>query len=106
MSYGLLHRWTRSARSSVVRDNRPVRHAFGVPEIAAGWNVVDVDGQSVGTVKSREGDFIAISRGLVRAPLYAPLTAVREVRQGTVRLNLSTIAIQQKRWSEKPRGSR
>jgi hypothetical protein len=103
VSYGLLHRWTESSRSSVVRTSRSRRRVFGLAEIERGWLVVDVDGRRVGTVKGREGDFLAVSRGLARSPLYVPLTAVREVREGTVTLSLTAIAIGESRWSEKPR---
>ncbi|MGD0019453.1 MAG: DUF2171 domain-containing protein [Candidatus Limnocylindrales bacterium] len=105
MSYGFLHRWTLSARSSVVGTSRPFKRVFGQTQIAAGWRVVDVDGKDLGTVAARESDFLAVSRGLARGRLYVPLTAVREVKDGAIRLNLPAILIDKRRWSERPRGS-
>ncbi len=105
MSYGLLHRWTESARSSIVRPRRPFRRVFGRAEIEPGWLVVDANGQGVGKVKGQDGDFIAVSRGLGRSQLYVPLTAVAEVKDGAIRLNLVAISMGDRRWSEKPRSS-
>jgi hypothetical protein len=105
VSYGFLHRWTESARSSVVRPSRPFRRVVGRAEIEPGWLVADVNGQGVGKVRGREGDFIAVSRGLGRSPLYVPLTAIAEVRDGTIRLNLSASSMGDRRWSEKPRSA-
>ena len=106
MSYGFLHRWTLSARSSVVRTTRPPRRVLDRREIAAGWQVVDLDGQSVGTVRGRDADYLVLSRGLIRSRLYVPLTAVRGVTEGTVRLNLPASVIDEGRWAKRPRSLR
>jgi hypothetical protein len=105
MSYGFLHRLSETARSPVVVTNRRFPRVLRGTDIAAGWPVVDINGQGVGTVKGREADFLAVSRGFGRSRLYVPLTAVGELAKGTIRLNLATIEIDEKRWSKKPRSS-
>lgn len=103
MAYGFLSRWSETSRSSIVRTRRLTRRVFGRADIEHGWPVVDVNGLDIGTVKGRMADFLAVSRGLFRSPLYVPLTAVRQVTEGRVRLNLSSVLIDERRWTVKPR---
>jgi len=95
LSDGRLHRSTEAARSSVVRARSRPRRVFGAAEIEHGWLVVDV-----------EGEFLTVSRGFGHTRLYVPLPGVREVTEGTVRLNLTRASIDVSHWSEKPRGNR
>jgi hypothetical protein len=83
-----------------------VRRVFVAAEICPGWLVLDADGLDVGRVKRFEGDYLAVSRGFGRSPLYVPPAGVREVTEGRVRLNLSLDLIDGSRWSEKPRQAR
>ncbi|MGA3029411.1 MAG: DUF2171 domain-containing protein [Candidatus Limnocylindrales bacterium] len=106
MSDGRLHRSTEAARSSVVRARSRPRRVFGAAEIEHGWLVVDVDGENVGRVEGLEGEFLTVSRGFGHTRLYVPLPGVREVTEGTVRLNLTRASIDVSHWSEKPRGNR
>ena len=103
MSYGFLHRGSEAARSSIIRDHSRSRRIFGAAEIESGWLVVDIEGQGVGRVAGLEGDFLAVSRGFGRSRLYIPLLGVREVTEGSVRLNLTADQIDGSRWAEKPR---
>lgn len=104
MSYGFLHRWTESARSSIVPVRSRPRRVFGAAEIEPGWPVVDADGESVGQVEGLEGEFLTVSRGFGHSRLYVALPGVAEVREGIVRLNLTLASIEVSHWSEKPRG--
>ena len=106
MSYGFLNRAGAAARSSIVAAAVASRRVFVASEIAPGWHVVDADGIDVGKVKRFEGDYLAVSRGFGRSPLYVPPAGVREVTEGKVRLNLSIDLIDGSRWSEKPRPAR
>jgi hypothetical protein len=74
-------------------------------EIEPGWVVVDADGLTVGTVAGFKGEFLDVSRGFGRSRLYVPPAGVRQVTEGTVRLNLSADLIGGSRWSEKPRAA-
>jgi hypothetical protein len=103
VSYGLLHRRSEAARSSILRDPSPSRRIFVASEIGAGWLVVDTDGVGVGKVAGLEGDFLIVSRGFLSPRLYVPLVGVREVTEGTVRLTLTIDQITGSRWAEKPR---
>jgi hypothetical protein len=106
VSYALLHHWSEAARSSILRDRSRSRRIFVVSEIAAGWLVVDAEGQGVGRVAGLEGDFLAVSRGFVHPRLYVPLLGVREVTEGKIRLNLTVDQIGGSRWAERPRTDR
>jgi hypothetical protein len=103
MSYGFLNRAGEAARSSTVAAGAAARRVFAAAEVRPGWLVLDADGLEIGRVKRFEGDYLAVSRGFGRSPLYVPPAGVREVTAGRVRLNLSLDLIDGSRWSEKPR---
>jgi uncharacterized protein YrrD len=63
--------------------------------IEHGWEVVVDDGTEVGTVDEVVGDTendifngLAVSRGVLRAPLYVPAERVGEITEGRVRLTI------------------
>jgi hypothetical protein len=103
MAYGHLRRGPGGSLSSRVHIDTPERRVFGASEIESGWRVVDAVGLGVGHVAGLEGDFLVVSRGFGRARLHVPLAGVREVREGRVRLILTSEAIGESRWAEKPR---
>ena len=99
MSYGLLHRWTTSARSSVVDQRRgPARRTFQVTDIERGWLVLDNGGQRLGTVTGCDDDVVGVSRGFLSPRLLVPRTAIHEVHEGIIRLNVSTAWIETRGW--------
>jgi hypothetical protein len=106
MSYGMLHRWSKAARSVVMRDSRRPRRVFRLADVEPGWNVVDADELPVGTVQELESQWIAVNRGLLHRRLYVPLTAIGAVTEGLVRLNATIDGIDEERWTQKPHESR
>jgi hypothetical protein len=103
MAYGHVRRGPGGSLSSRVHVDSPERRVFGASEIESGWRVTDAVGLDVGHVAGLEGDFLVVSRGFGSARLYVPLAGVREVKEGRVRLILTSEAISQSRWAERPR---
>ena len=99
MSYGLLQRWRASARSLIVggRDGSP-RRTFRFADIERGWRVEDCDETSLGTVVSSGEILLTVSRGLLSSKLYLPPSAVAEVHEGVVRLNVTSQWAQAQGW--------
>jgi len=63
--------------------------------IERGWEVVDRDGQKVGTVEETVGDSshdifdgLTVGTGLLSKPRYVPSEHVGEIVEGTVKLSI------------------
>ena len=99
MSDGLLQRWRASARSAIVggRDVPP-RRTFRFADIQPGWLVEDSDETSLGTVVSSGEILLTVSRGLLSSKLYLPPSAVAEVHEGIVRLNVTSRWVEAQGW--------
>jgi hypothetical protein len=99
MSYGLLQRWRASARSAIVggRDGPP-RRTFRFADIKRGWRVEDSDQTSLGTVVSSDETLLTVSRGLLSSKLYLPPSALAEVHEGIVRLNVTSQWVEAQGW--------
>ena len=99
MSYGPLRRWRASTRSPIVggRDEPP-RRTFRFVDIKRGWLVEDSDETSLGTVVSSGEILLTVSRGLLSSKLYLPPSAVAEVHEGVVRLNVTSQWVEAQGW--------
>ena len=99
MSHGPLRRWSASARSPIVggRDGPP-RRTFRFADIKRGWLVEDSDETSLGTVVSSGEILLTVSRGLLSSTLYLPPSAVAEVHEGVVRLNVTSRWVEAQGW--------
>jgi len=86
-------------RSSIVggRD-RPPRRTFRFADIARGWRVQDSDEAPLGTVVSSGETLLTVSRGLLSSKLYLPPSAVAEVHEGVVRLNVTSRWVEAQGW--------
>jgi hypothetical protein len=99
MSYGFLKRWSASARSPIVGGwNGPPRRTFRFTDIEHGWLVQDSDQTPVGTVVSSGETLLTVSRGFLTSRLYLPPSAVAEVHEGVVRLNVTSEWIEAQGW--------
>lgn len=99
MSYGLLQRWRPSTRSPIVGGRAgPRRRTFRSADIERGWLVRDCDEVSLGTVLTSTDDLLTVSRGLLSPRLYVPPSAVAEVHEGVVRLNVTSRWIEARGW--------
>jgi hypothetical protein len=84
-----------SARSSIVGGwSRPPRRTFRFTDIERGWLVCDCDDVRLGTVVNSGEMILTVSRGFLSPRLYLPPSAVAEVHEGRVRLNVSA------KWAE------
>ena len=99
MSYGLLQRWRAPARTPIVggRDGPP-RRTFRFGDIERGWLVQDSDQTPLGTVVSSGETLLTVSRGLLSSKLYLPPSAVAEVHEGVVRLNVTSEWVEAQGW--------
>jgi hypothetical protein len=99
MPYEPFRRWSASARSSIAggRDG-PARRTFRFADIARGWLVQDSDETQLGTVVSSGETLLTVSRGLLSSKLYLPPSAVAEVHEGVVRLNVTSRWVEAQGW--------
>ena len=99
MSYGPLRRWRASTRSQIVggRDGYQ-RRTFRFADIERGWLVEDSDETSLGTVVSSGEILLTVSSGFLSSTLYLPPSAVAEVHEGIVRLNVTSQWVEAQGW--------
>jgi hypothetical protein len=99
MSYGPLRRLIASARTPIVggRDGLP-RRTFRFADIKRGWRVQDSDETALGTVVCSGEILLTVSRGLLSSKLYLPPSAVAEVHEGIVRLNVTSRWVEAQGW--------
>ena len=74
-------------------------------DLKAGWEIVGNDGHHVGSVQSVGQNYVLASRGMLAAPLYVPASAIANVEQRVVHLNLAKRDAEQMGWEEPPRMS-
>lgn len=72
-------------------------------DLRRGWAVVANDGRRLGTVKSVGQNFVLASRGGLSGDLYVPASAIANVRDETVYLNLPRAAAEEMGWEQPPR---
>ncbi len=86
-------------RSSIVGGwDGPPRRTFRFADIERGWRVQDSDEAPLGTVVSSGGTLLTVSRGLLSSKLYLPPSAVAEVHEGVVRLNVTSRWVEAQGW--------
>jgi Protein-L-isoaspartate(D-aspartate) O-methyltransferase (PCMT) len=88
-----------AARSPIVggRD-RPPRRTFRFADIERGWLVQDSDEKPFGTVVSSGETLLTVSRGFLSSKQYLPPSAVAEVHEGVVRLNVTARWVEAQGW--------
>ena len=79
------------------RDGLP-RRTFRFADIERGWLVEDSDETSLGTVVSSGEILLTVSRGFLSSKLYLPPSAVAEVHEGIVRLNVTSQWVEAQGW--------
>ena len=72
-------------------------------DLKPGWAVVANDGRRIGSVKDVGQNFVLTSRGGLTADLYVPASAIANVRDQVVHLNLPKDAADEMGWEQKPR---
>jgi hypothetical protein len=71
-------------------------------DLKPGWAVVGNDGRRLGAVKDVGQNFVLTSRG-VGGDLYVPASAIANVRDETVHLNLTKRDAEEMGWEQGPR---
>ena len=72
-------------------------------DLKPGWAVVANDGRRIGVIKQVGQNFVLTSRGGLTADLYIPASAIANVRDQVVHLNLPKHAAEEMGWEQKPR---
>jgi len=73
-------------------------------DLKHGWAVVGNDGRRLGTVKDVGQNYVLTSRGGHADDLYVPASAIANVRDETLLLNLTKRDAEQMGWEQAPRG--
>ncbi len=74
-----------------------------VSDFQPGWAVVGNDDRRIGTVKHVGNSYIAVSRSAFAADMYVPVTAIANVENQTIHLNLTQPDADQMGWEQEPR---
>ena len=76
-----------------------------IADLKPGWTVVTNDGHRLGRVKEVGQHFVKVSGGRFSRSLYVPSSAIANVEQETVHLNLAEREIDATGWQQPPRTS-
>jgi hypothetical protein len=71
-------------------------------DLRPGWAVVGNEARQVGIVKDVRQDYIVTSRPGFAADLYVPVSAVANVVDETIHLNIRQIDVDQMGWEQRP----
>ncbi len=72
-------------------------------DLRPGWAVVGNDGRRFGTVKDVGQNYLLTSRGGLTADLYVPASAIANVQDEVVHLNLAHREASRMGWEQPPR---
>jgi hypothetical protein len=76
-----------------------------IADLQPGWDVLTNDGHRVGTVREVGQHFVEVSGGFFSSALYVPASAIGNVENETVHLNLAQGEIDATGWGKRPRSS-
>jgi hypothetical protein len=71
-------------------------------DLRPGWAVVGNEDRRIGIVKDVRQDYIVTSRPGFAADLYVPVSAVANVVDETIHLNVRQIDVDQMGWEQRP----
>jgi len=74
-----------------------------IADLKPGWTVVTNDGHTLGRIRDVGQHFIEVHGGLFSATLFVPSSAVGNVEEETVHLNLAHGEIDATGWQQPPR---
>jgi hypothetical protein len=76
-----------------------------ITDLKPGWHVVTNDGHRMGTIREVGQQFVEVSGGYFSAPIYVPASAIANVENQTVYLNLARSEADVMGWQQPPRTS-
>lgn len=73
-------------------------------DLKPGWTVVTNDGRRLGTIRDVGQNYVRTSRAGAAADTYVPASAIANVADGVVHLNLALGDARNMGWEQPPRG--
>ena len=76
-----------------------------IADLKPGWDVLTNDGHRLGKVKDVGQHFVEVSGGMFAPTLYVPSSAIGNVGDETVHLNVAQGEVDAEGWRQRPRSS-
>jgi hypothetical protein len=76
-----------------------------IADLQPGWDVLTNDGHRLGAVREVGQHFVEVHGGFFSSVLYVPASAIANVENETVYLNLARGEIDASGWGKRPRTS-
>lgn len=73
-------------------------------DLKPGWAVVGNDGRRIGTIRAVGQNYLQASRSAVSRDIYVPASAIANVENEVVHLNLTKREAEEMGWEQPPRG--
>ena len=74
-----------------------------IADLKPGWDVVTNDGHRLGRIQEVGQHFVAVTGGYFSAGLYVPASAIANVENETVHLNIANGEVDAMGWRQPPR---
>lgn len=74
-----------------------------IGDLKPGWDVVTNDGHRLGRIREVGQYFVEVDAGLFSATLFVPASAIGNVENDTVHLNLAHSEVDATGWQQAPR---
>jgi hypothetical protein len=99
-------RWSRDKGSDEIRSPLGATLAcMRIADLKPGWQVVTNDGHRLGRVKEVGQHFVEVAGGRFSPSLYVPSSAIGNVENETIHLNLADREVDATGWQQPPRTS-
>jgi hypothetical protein len=74
-----------------------------IADLKPGWEVVTNDGNRLGKIREVGQHFVEVSSGYFSSELYVPSSAIANVENETVHLNIASRQVDAMGWRQPPR---
>lgn len=74
-----------------------------IGDLKPGWAVVTNDGHRLGSIREVGQHFVKVSGGYFSTAVYVPASAIGNVENGTVHLNVANGEVDAMGWQQPPR---
>jgi hypothetical protein len=86
-------------------EARRCQRDMRIADLKPGWDVVTNDGHRIGTIREVGQQYVEVSGGYFSAAIYVPASAIANVENQTVHLNLARAEADVMGWQQRPRSS-